>query len=136
VPVQYVSIRTDITELKRSQETLRLQARAMEASVDGIAIADARAEDFPLIYVNPAFERMTGYSSAELLGRNCRFLQGPETDQPGLEEVRIALREGCPGRAALRNYRKDGSLFWNELVIAPVRDEEGRLTTTSAWPTT
>jgi PAS domain S-box-containing protein len=128
VPEQYVSIRTDITELKRSQKTLRLQARAMEASVDGIAIADARAEDYPLIYVNPAFERMTGYSSAELLGRNCRFLQGPETNQPGLEDVRIALREGCSGRAALRNYRKDGSLFWNELVIAPVRDEAGRLT--------
>jgi PAS domain S-box-containing protein len=127
VPEQYVSIRTDITELKRSQETLRLQARAMEASVDGIAIADARAADWPLIYVNPAFERMTGYSSAELLGRNCRFLQGQETHQPGLEDIRVALREGCPGRAALRNYHKDGSLFWNELVIAPVRDEEGRL---------
>lgn len=128
LPVEYVSIRTDITEIKRSQEQIRLLARAMEASVDGIAIADASAPDQPLIYVNPAFEAITGYRREEMLGRNCRFLQRGDTRQPVLDEIRLALRLGRPGRALLRNYRKDGSAFWNELTLAPVRDEAGRLT--------
>ncbi len=128
VPIQYVSIRTDITALKRSQETLRLQARAMEASEDGIAIADARAPDLPLIYVNPAFTRITGYTAEEALGRNCRFLQNGDADQPGLTVLRAALAKGEPARVLIRNYRKDGTRFWNELVMAPVRDDRGVLT--------
>lgn len=128
LPVEYVSIRTDITEIKRSHEQIRLFARALEASVDGISIADAQAPDLPLIYVNPAFEAMTGYRREEVLGRNCRFLQGSETRQAGLDEIRMALVQGRATRALVRNYRKDGSAFWNELTIAPVRDDEGRLT--------
>ncbi|MGQ9860752.1 MAG: PAS domain S-box protein [Thiobacillaceae bacterium] len=128
LPVEYVSIRTDITAIKRSQEQVRLLARALEASVDGIAISDAGQPDVPLIYVNPAFERMTGYSREELLGRNCRFLQNSETQQPGLDTIRLALKQGQPARAVVRNYRKDGTPFWNELTLAPVRDEAGRLT--------
>lgn len=128
LPVAYVSIRTDITELKRSQEQLRQLARAVEASIVGITIADATQPDLPLTYVNPAFERMTGYRADEAVGRNCRFLQGDDRQQPGLDEIRQALREGRAARALLRNYRKDGSLFWNELTLAPVHDEAGRLT--------
>lgn len=128
LPVEYVSIRTDITEIKRSQEQVRLLARALEASGNGITIADASRPDLPLVYVNPAFERMTGYSREEILGRNCHFLQNGESQQPGLNEIRVALQRGQPGRAVVRNYHKDGSAFWNELTIAPVRDEEGRLT--------
>ena len=128
LPVEYVSIRTDITELKRNQAQKHLLAQALEASVDGIAIADAREPDLPLIHVNPAFEAMTGYSREEILGHNCRFLQNGDKQQPGLDEIRHALKQGRPGRALVRNYRKDGSAFWNELNIAPVRDEAGRLT--------
>ncbi|MFN3594309.1 MAG: PAS domain S-box protein [Thiobacillaceae bacterium] len=128
LPVEYVSIRTDITELKRSQEQIRLFARALDASVDGVSIADAQAPDLPLIYVNPAFEAMSGYSREEMLGRNCRFLQGQDTRQPALDEIRQALAQGRAARALLRNYRKDGSAFWNELSLAPVHDDQGRVT--------
>ena len=128
LPVEYVSIRTDITEIKRSQEQVRLLARAVEASMDGITIADARAPDLPLIYVNPAFERMTGYSREESLGRNCRFLQNGDKCQPGLDAIRLALKQGRATRVLVRNYRKDGTAFWNELALAPVWDEAGELT--------
>lgn len=128
LPVEYVSIRTDITAIKRSQEHVRLLARALEASADGIAISDAGQPDLPLIYVNPAFERMTGYDRTEMLGRNCRFLQNGETQQPGLDVIRLALKQEQPARALVRNYCKDGTTFWNELTLAPVRDESGRLT--------
>jgi PAS domain S-box-containing protein len=126
--VQYVSIRTDITELKASQKIVALQSHAMDAALNAISIADARAGDQPLIYINPAFEAMSGYDRDELIGRNCRFLQGPDTRQPGLDPVRAALRDGTPAQTLLRNYRKDGSAFWNELVIAPVRNSRGELT--------
>lgn len=114
--------------IKRSQEQIRLLARAVEASIVGITIADATQPDLPLIYVNPAFERMTGYSAEDALGRNCRFLQGEDRRQLGLDEIRLALRQGRPGRALVRNYRKDGGAFWNELTLAPVHDDAGRLT--------
>ncbi|MEO8565435.1 MAG: EAL domain-containing protein, partial [Betaproteobacteria bacterium] len=76
----------------------------------------------PLVYVNRAFEQVTGYSRAEVIGGNCRFLQGEDRDQPELDKVRRAIAEQCDGHAVLRNYRKDGSLFWNKLYVTPVRD--------------
>ncbi len=118
----------DMSDRLKIDDTLALHKRAMEASSVGILIADAQAPDLPLIYVNPAFERITGYAAAEALGRNCRFLQGPERDQPALEAIRAALRTGTEGHGLLRNFRKDGTPFWNELVITPVRDGIGRLT--------
>jgi PAS domain S-box-containing protein len=127
LPYQYVSIRTDITPIKQAQDDLRLFGKALEASVDGIAIADAHQADIPLIYVNPAFQQMTGYGREDFLGRNCRFLQGADTDQLGLAEIRAALAEGRTGRALLRNYRKDGRPFWNDFSIAPVRDDQGKV---------
>ncbi|MGZ8181283.1 MAG: PAS domain-containing protein [Methylobacter sp.] len=127
-PYQYVSIRTDITHIKEAELRLRLLERAMEASASGISMADVNSPDMPLIYVNPAFEHMTGYSRNEVIGRNCRFLHGDESDQPGLNEIRAILREGRSGEALLHNYRKDGTPFWNDLRIAPVHDELGRLT--------
>lgn len=121
-------IAEDITEKKQIEEKLRLQERAITASSNGIVIVDARLPDNPTIFVNPAFERITGYSSAEVLGRNCRFLQASHSDQPGLQELRVALakHQGC--KVSLRNYRKDGSLFWNELSISPIYDDQGKLT--------
>ncbi len=107
---------------------LRLRDQAIAASSSGIVIADVRQPDMPLIYVNPAFERITGYSAADVLGRNCRFLQGPETQQPALAELRAAIREARDCSVVLRNYRKDGTLFWNELHMSPVFDANNQLT--------
>jgi PAS domain S-box-containing protein len=114
-------------ERRSSEELRRLLDRAVAASSNGIVITDASLPDNPIVYVNPAFERTTGYPSEEVVGRNCRFLQGEDRDQPELEEVRAAVGEGRECRVVLRNYRKDGSLFWNELYISPVHDEGGRL---------
>ncbi len=88
-------------------------------------ITRAEPPHFIIEYVNPAFERITGYRAAEAIGRNCNFLQGDDRDQAGLDDVRLALREQRAGNAVLRNYRKDGTLFWNHLFIAPVRGGDG-----------
>ena len=108
--------------------TADLLEKAIQASSEGFVIADARARDNPLIYVNPGFERLTGYGCDEVLNRNCRFLQGEDVKQPGLEILRKAIREGESCLVTLRNYRKDGSLFWNELSLSPVHDEAGEIT--------
>ncbi len=124
----FVGIKQDISSRKEAEEKLRLWQRALESSVNAITIIDANHKDFPYVYVNPAFERITGYSAEEALGRNGRFLQNQDTDQPELEHIRRAVREKRDGKALLRNYRKDGSLFWNELSISPVRNEAGEVT--------
>jgi PAS domain S-box-containing protein len=117
----------NITERRQAEEALRLRDRAIAASSNGIVITDPNQTDDPIIYVNSAFASITGYSAQETLGRNCRFLQGTEREQPTLEELRAALRDGSRCKVVLRNYKKDGTLFWNELSISPVRDREGRL---------
>jgi len=118
----------DITAQRAAQERLLLLERAVESSMNGIIIADAQAPDLPVIYVNPAFEELTGYPADEVLGRNCRFLQGGQTSQAELEILRRALREAGDCNVLLRNYRRDGSEFWNHLFISPVRDESGAVT--------
>lgn len=112
----------------RATEMLWLHDRAIAAASTGITIADARQPDMPLIFVNPMFERMTGYEAATALGRNCRFLQGADTDQRAVDRIRAALAAGSPGRVTLKNYRRDGSPFWIDLALAPVHDEAGQLT--------
>ncbi len=109
-------------------EHLRLLEATAAANIDGVTISDARKPDYPLVYVNPGFERMTGYRAEEILGHNCRFLQGDDRDEAVLDEIREALQNEQPCRVTLRNYRKDGTLFWNELTIYPLRDEAGLLT--------
>ena len=115
-------------ERKAYEEELVLRDRSINSATNGILIADARQPDMPTVYCNAAFEKITGYATAEVLGRNCRFLQGTDHHQHELEAIRRAIREGTEAKAELRNYRKDGSLFWNELYIAPVKDQQGRLT--------
>jgi PAS domain S-box-containing protein len=105
-----------------------LLAHAIASCGNGITIADAMQPDLPLIFINPAFEKTTGYLAREVIGRNCRFLHGEDRDQPGLEQVRAAIAQGGECRVVLRNYRKDGALFWNEFYISPVRDAGGRVT--------
>lgn len=106
----------------------RLLQRMIDASNDGIVIAEREGEDHILIYANPAFERLTGYSLEEILYQDCRFLQADDRDQPALSHIREALSQQQPCRQILRNYRKDGRLFWNELSIAPVFNEHDQLT--------
>lgn len=111
--------------VRRIDLQLRIQTRSLEAAGTGIVIADARRPDLPIVYVNSAFERLTGYSREEVLGKNCRFLNRLAREQPELEELRRALRAAKPCTVVLRNHAKDGTLFWNELAVSPVLDERG-----------
>jgi len=115
-------IAMDLTERLQTEEALRLRDRAVEASVNPVLIVNATDAGMPLVYVNRAFERVTGYARDEVIGQNSRLLQGNDRDQPELDKIRRAIAEKSDGQALLRNYRKDGSLFWNKLYITPVRD--------------
>ncbi|MFN3866184.1 MAG: EAL domain-containing protein [Demequina sp.] len=105
-----------------------LLARAIATASNGIVIADAQAEDSPLVYVNAAFEGLTGFSEQEALGRNCRFLQGPDTDHTVVQMMSRRMRTGREVEVTLLNYRRDGSTFWNEITVSPVHDAQHRLT--------
>lgn len=100
----------------------------VETSNDGIVIAEQEGDENILIYANPAFQRLTGYSVDETLFQDCRFLQGDDRDQAGLAVIREAIKLHQPCRQIIRNYRKDGSAFWNELSITPVFNEADKLT--------
>jgi PAS domain S-box-containing protein len=115
-------------ERPASEEIRRLLGRAVAASSNGIVITDPKVPDNPIVFVNPAFEEISGYPADEVLGYNCRFLQADDRDQPALDELREALTEERECRVVLKNYRKDGTPFWNELYVSPVHDEEGQLT--------
>nr|WP_246389804.1 EAL domain-containing protein [Halomonas cerina] len=118
----------DVTRRKAHEEQLRLLKRAIEASPNGIIIADALQADLPLVYVNETFCTLTGYAKEEALGRNCRFLQGPDTDPEALATIRAAFADRTDVQVILRNYRQDGTPFWNQLFIGPVLDASGRCT--------
>jgi len=107
---------------------LRLNRRIFRSVTAGISVASATLPDLPLVYVNPAFETMTGYSRTEVQGKNCRFLEGNERSQPALAIVRDALQNRRKGVAVLKNFRKDGTPFWNELSLSPITDDDGQLT--------
>ncbi len=128
-----IVVKQDISARKHKRDgyerTRHLQEQALISSSNGIMITRSDADDHSIVYVNPAFERITGYTADEVIGREGRFLVRDDLAQPALEVIRSALREKCEGQATLRNYRKDGTLFWNELHIAPVRDLMGEATT-------
>ncbi|WP_233882896.1 EAL domain-containing protein [Paraburkholderia flagellata] len=120
---------SDTTESKRADLALRLQSRALDACVNAILITAPGPGGSNLIeYANPAFRRITGFDPAEVIGQDCRLLQRDDRDQEGLVAVRKALLSNREVSAVLRNYRKDGVLFWNQLLIAPVPDLDGRIT--------
>jgi PAS domain S-box-containing protein len=106
----------------------KLLQLVIDASNDGIVVAEQEGDDNILIYANRAFEKLTGYASEEILYQDCRFLQGSDRDQPGLAAIREAIKTQQPCRQIIRNYRKDGSAFWNELSITPVFNEADQLT--------
>lgn len=100
----------------------------LDASNDGIVVAEQEGDDHIMIYVNEAFERLTGYHRDEILYQDCRFLQNDDRDQEAIDRIRDALKHDRPCRVVLRNYRKDGTLFWNELSITPVVHSHDQLT--------
>ncbi len=102
--------------------------QAVNAANDGFVITDNKLPDNPIVFVNEAFEKMTGYKREEILHRNCRFLQGEDRHQEALGILRQAIREGKPCRVEMRNYKKDGTLFWNELSMAPLIGKNGEIT--------
>lgn len=112
---------------REAESALLLRERAIEASANAIVIASATEPGYPVEYVNPAFERMTGYSASEVLGESLRLMHGADTQQEGLEELQRILKEKTEGQATLRNYRKDGQLYWTRIHIAPVRDAHGEV---------
>jgi diguanylate cyclase (GGDEF)-like protein/PAS domain S-box-containing protein len=114
-----------VKKMDISPELLR---RAVSAANDGLVIADARLPDLPLIYVNPAFERITGYTAKEVLGKSCEVLHRGETRRDPLTALREALRGGSSCVTTVRNYRKDGSMFWNQLTLSPISDRFGHVT--------
>ncbi|THF68375.1 PAS domain S-box protein [Deinococcus sp. Arct2-2] len=107
---------------------LQLLSQTLAACAIGVIITDALQADQPIVYVNPAFEHLSGYSAVELIGRNCRFLQGQDRGQPGVVEIKQALAQGRSTTVTLRNYHKDGTLFHNELTISPIHDQAGKVT--------
>lgn len=118
----------DITGRKLAEDTLRVYERALDATQNGVIITDATLNDHPIVYVNPAFLKITGYSQSEVVGRNCRFLNAKAREQAAVGAVRRAIAARAPCSVLLRNHRKDGEAFWNQLSIAPVEDATGRLT--------
>jgi PAS domain S-box-containing protein len=107
---------------------LRTLKQALDAAPDGVVITDQTRPDAPIVYANPAFERISGYPASEILGRNCRFLQGDDREQAGVSSVREAVEKAEEATVVLRNYRKDGTPFWNRLHLAPVFNTEGAVT--------
>ena len=105
----------------------QILTQILDGSVNGITLSDPDQDDNPIVYANKAFEKISGYSNEETVGRNCRFLQGQERDQEELQQVREAIKNAKPVEVTLRNFRKNGELFYNRLSITPLFDSEGQL---------
>jgi PAS domain S-box-containing protein len=102
-------------------------SKILDSCINGVSLADPDQEDLPLVYVNKAFEEITGYTQEETLGRNCRFLQGTDHDQEGVRKLREAIKNKESVEVTLRNYKKNGELFYNHLLMNPLFDSKGNL---------
>ncbi|WP_370479431.1 sensor histidine kinase [Tamlana flava] len=118
----------DISEKKEIEKNLMLRTQALQSANNGIIITDALRPDNPIIYFNSAFQNLTGYSYSEIINNNCRFLQGNDRDQPPLKNLREAIKNGKSCQATLRNYKKDGTMFWNDVYIFPITNSRGTVT--------
>lgn len=114
--------------MKRFNLRNEILLQLVESAQDGIVVAEKEGEDTILVYVNPAFEQLTGYSADEILYQDCRFLQGEETNLDAVKMIRHAIDDQAPVRSVLKNYRKDGSVFWNELSVTPFYDQVEQIT--------
>ncbi len=117
-----------IDKMKRDEELLTVFWQAINQSNHSVVIADYRQKGIPLIYVNRTFEEITGYAASEVIGKNCRFLQGQERNQKAREIIRHAVKNGERCRVILRNFRKDGSAFINQLTLSPLKNSDGEIT--------
>ena len=118
----------DVTDSRKALEQVHIRGSAIASADAGIVICDCKTPDIPIIYCNPAFERLTGYSREEIVGQNCRLLQAGDRDQDGVRVLREAIATGRDCTATIRNYRKDGRMFWNEVRISPICDQDGQVT--------
>ena len=126
--IGFANVTRDITERKRAEAGLQLRDRAIESLVQGLCITDPTRPDNPIIFVNDSFSRITGYARGDVVGQNCRLLQGPGTDPEAVARIRSAIRDGHPCLVELLNYRKDGTPFWNGLTVSPIRGTADRVT--------
>ena len=122
----FANVRDIRNRIDRDQE-MRIHHLAVQATTNGVVISDPALEDNPIVYANPGFLEMSGYSVGEVVGQNCRFLQGSDTDKNSIEEIKNSVRDGKPCRVTILNYRKDGSQFWNDLQITPIKDKLGQI---------
>jgi PAS domain S-box-containing protein len=118
----------DITKIKAEQTELKTTKAALDHISNGAIITDALVGDHPIIYANKAFYSITGYAPEDVLGKNCRFLQGEDKLQEDLIVLRTAIKSQIGCKVVLRNYRKDGTMFWNELTISPILNESNLVT--------
>ncbi len=105
----------------------KVLSKILDSCVNGITLADPDLEDMPLVYVNKAFEKITGYSQEETVGKNCRFLQGTDREQKERYQLKEAIANKQPVEITLRNYRKNGEMFYNHLIITPLFDAHGNV---------
>ncbi len=122
---EWIGVCIDDTDRYRAEETLRMRNCAIHAVSQGILITDPNQPDDIILYASPGFERITGYPKEEIVGKNCRFLQGKDTDPATVSQLRQCIRAGVECSVEILNYRKDGTPFWNALAISPVRNESG-----------
>jgi len=127
-PSRLVGTLVDRTQLQHSGVDVLVRARALDSTTDGVLISVATAPDFPIVYANTGFERLTGYTTDEIIGRSCRILQGAQTDRNAVATIREGLKAGTGSRVTILNYRKDGSTFWNDVRITPLKDAAGVVT--------
>jgi len=127
-PTVITAVVTDISEKREMDSKLALYREVFNHASVGIVIADAQHPDYPILHINEAFEEITGYSSQECVGRNCRFLQADDRSQAALNTFRDSLRSRQPATATIRNYRKSGEMFWNEIRVYPIRGRDGDVT--------
>jgi PAS domain S-box-containing protein len=123
-----VGMGVDITERNKHEELLRIQRRALESVAEGVIITDNQKPDNPIIFVNPEFSRITGYAEEEVIGKNSRFLQGKKTSRKIITAIREAMSNQRTFRGEIINYRKDGSTFWNLMIITPVFNKNKEIT--------
>lgn len=126
--IRYTCIVRDLTDMKLAEEYLTLYGRVLDCTPNGISVSDARRYPQPIVHVNPAFTRITGYAPHEVLGRDASILEGPQTDPDDLSLLARTVQNGGEVKVTLRNYRKDGTEFHNKLSVSPVRDAHGEIT--------